>query len=364
MLLVVAFATIYAIFTFAKCTLGIKYIAMKNTPPKSSTKDAFSMPKTLLRPRHWGSWLVAGGLYLLVKTLPYGWLMALGARLGKLMEKIMPYRFLVAKTNIRLCFAAGDWQAIYRKHVRAVGKGVFEMAMGWFLPVDYFADRVRHEGYEDVDKALQEGRGVLFLGLHTTGLDFGVPLINHRYPVHFMYRPAKNAVLDYIIQRGRLRSCPGAIDHRNLREIFALLKQGQCVWYGCDQDFGDNAKAVFAPFFGVSAYTLAYYAKIAQKTAAAVIPVGGFRDDSSGQFVVRYLPEIDLSSPAEYQAAEVMNHNIEKLLHGYEEQYYWVHRRFKTRPEGEEALYPPKPSHVRKQKKAIKKSRLKEQKPQ
>ncbi len=304
-------------------------------------------PKGLLHPKHWASWLFAGLLYVLVSILPYRVLMALGAGVGRVMEKLMPYRMLVAKTNIRLCFAERDWQNIYRKHVRSLGKGVFEMAMGWFLPPHHFDGRVQHIGYEDADKALSEGRGVLFLGLHTTGLDFGAPLLNNRYPVYFMYRPAKNAVLDYIIRRGRLRNCPGVIEHHRLREVFAKLKKGECVWYGSDQDFGDNAQSVFVPFFGIPAYTLPYYAKIAQKTGAAVIPVAGFRDEQSGRFIVRYLPEIVVDNLSETQAAQIMNQRFEHLLDGYEDQYYWVHRRFKTRPEGEAAVYPQKPSHIR-----------------
>lgn len=315
-----------------------------------------AIPKSLYHPKHWASWLLAGILYLLVQILPYAGLMWLGGRLGMLMEKLMPYRLLISRTNIRLCFekSAKDWQSIYQAHVLSVGKGVFEMAMGWFLSPQHFAGRVQHIGYEDADKALAAGRGVLFLGVHTTGLDFGAPLLNNRYSTYFMYRKAKNAVLDYIIMRGRLRNCPGVIEHTQLREVFAQLKKGQCVWYGCDQDFGSNAKSQFSPFFGVSAYTLPYYAKIARQTHAAVIPVAGFRDEQSGQFVVKYLPEITVAHLDEQQAADAMNHNIERLLSGYEEQYYWVHRRFKTRPSGEADLYPRKPSHIRQEKKRAK----------
>lgn len=312
--------------------------------------------KTLLHPKHWLSWLAAGILFMLVKWLPYKTLMALGNAMGRVMEKLMPYRLLVSKTNIRLCFAKCDWQNIYRRHVSSLGKGVFEMAMGWFLLPNHFIKRVKHVGYEDADKALSAGRGILFLGVHTTGLDFGAPLLSHRYPVYFMYQKAKNAVLDYLVTRGRLRHCAGIIERDNLREVLSRLKNGECVWYGSDQDFGNNAKSVFAPFYGVSAYTLPYYAKIAQKTGAAVIPVAGFRDEASGQFIVRYLPEIKVEGLSEAQAATAMNQNIEKLLCGYEDQYYWVHRRFKTRPNDEATVYPPKPSHLRRQQRAAKKA--------
>ncbi|MGY0399341.1 MAG: LpxL/LpxP family acyltransferase [Ostreibacterium sp.] len=315
------------------------------------------IPKNLLHPKYWLSWLIAGFIYVLVIVLPYTWLMKLGAGIGCLMEKLIPYRLSVAKTNIRLCFEGRrdkDWQVIYRQHVISLGKGVFEMAMGWFLPASHFDGRVKHIGYEDADKALSEGRGVLFLGAHTTGLDFGAPLLNNRYPVYFMYKAAKNAVLNFIIMRGRLRNCPGVIEQTNLREVLRRLKNGECVWYGSDQDFGAWTKSVFASFYGVSALTLASYAKIAQKTGAVVIPVAGFRDEESEQFVVRYLPQIKVDNLCDKQAAIVMNENIEILLSGYEAQYYWVHRRFKTRPDNEPDIYPRKPSHIRREQRMIK----------
>lgn len=313
--------------------------------------------KTLLHPKHWATWLLAGLLYVLVRCLPYTWLMHVGAGLGRVMEKLMPYRFLVAKTNIQHSFSGQDWQTIYRNHVGSIGKGVFEMAMGWFLPSHHFDSLVKHVGYDHVDKALNSGRGVLFLGVHTTGLDFGAPLINNRYPLYFMFKKARNVVFDYLITRGRLRNSLGGIEHQNLREVFTRLKSGQCVWYGSDQDFGHWTKSVFAPFFGVSAYTLPYYAKIATKSGAAVIPVAGFRDETTGSYVVKYLPEISVAGLDDVQAATAMNQAIEQLLLGYEDQYYWIHRRFKTRPQGEPDFYPKKPSHIRRDKRAAAKAK-------
>ncbi len=300
------------------------------------------MPKQLLHPRHWPSWLGFGLLFLLVRLTPYPVLMSLGSGLGRVMETFMPYRLLVSKTNIQLCFADRDWQAIYRRHVTSLGKGIFEMAMGWFLRLDNFQSRVDHVGEAVVEQAKADGKGILFLGIHTTNLDFCAPLLSQRHPVSPMYQKAKNPVLDYLITRARLRHCPTVIERKNMRAMLMRLKQSEAIWYGCDQDFGRNAKSVFVPFFGVEAYTLPSYAKLAEKTGAVVIPVAGFRDDDTGRYIVRYLPAIDVVGMSEAQAARAMNAAIEQLIDGYEDQYYWVHRRFKTRPEGEPAFYPPK----------------------
>lgn len=287
--------------------------------------------------------------------------MRLGSILGWMMEKVMPYRLLVSRTNIKLCYQDHDWQTIYRRHVKSLGKGVFEMGMGWFLPPERFLHRVRHEGYEAIDKVLAEGRSILFLGVHTANLDFGAPLLNSRYPTSPMYKASRNPVLDYIILRSRLRNCPDAIMHSDMRGMIRKLNHGENIWYGCDQDFGSWSKSVFAPFYGISTLTLPHYAKIAQKTGAAVIPMAGFRDEENDQFVVRYLPEIHVQGITELEAATAMNRAIEQILVGYEDQYYWVHRRFKTRPEGEPDVYPPKPSHLRHQKRQAKLAKKKQQ---
>ena len=78
--------------------------------------------------------------------------------------------------------------------------------MGWFLSLDDLQDKVLHIGSENVDKALAKGKGVLFLGFHTTGLDFGLPLLNTKYPTPLMYKKSHNPFRDFIIFLSRLRN--------------------------------------------------------------------------------------------------------------------------------------------------------------
>ncbi len=280
-------------------------------------------PKHLLHPKHWGSWFVAGIFFLIVKILPYSFLMKIGNGLGLVAAKLMPYRMLIAKTNIKLCFENNphkDWETIYHNHIRSLGKGILEMSMGWFLDTRKLNITIEHKGLEFVENAKKQGKGILFLGMHTTSLDFGGPLLNSCCEVIPVYQQARNPVLDYIISRSRLSYCPAIIERRNMREILVRLKNGESVWYGCDQDFGLRTKSVFASFYGVPAYTLPYYAKIAQKTGAAVIPVTGLRDEKNNRYVVSFLPEIDITDISDQEAAE-------------------------------EDVYPPKPSHIRRQRK-------------
>ncbi|MPV86048.1 LpxL/LpxP family acyltransferase [Ostreibacterium oceani] len=320
----------------------------ENTPP---------FDRKLLHPKHWGSWLAVGILWLLVRVLPYHGLMAIGSGLGRLMKITMPYRMLVVKTNLEHCFSQSSLNTtdLFNQHVDALGKGIFEMAMGWFLPAERFAHKIHFVDDYHVSNALKENRGVLLLGMHTTHIDFGAPMVTLKFPTYFMYRKMKNPVLDYIVSRRRILHSQGAIEQSNMRALITQLQAGQCVWYAADQDFGSRAPAVFAPFFGVDAYTLPLYAKIARKTNAAVIPVAGFRNAQTGQYEIRFLPEIPTDKLIdEAVAANAMNQAIETLLTGFEAQYYWVHRRFKTRPTGESAFYPRKPSHIRGDKKALK----------
>lgn len=285
---------------------------------------------------------LALGMAYLLTLLPYQVILRLGAWLGRWLQKRQFRRLRIAKTNIEHAFKhlPDHGQQLYQAHIDALGKGLFEMAMGWFWSKRRFAKMpIHHEGYEYVDAALARGQGVLFLGLHTTGLDFGAPLLANRYPVYYMYRKADNPILDAVIRRGRTRHCPGVIEQNNMRAMLKHLNAGEMVWYGSDQDFGANSKSVFVPFFDTLAFTLPHYAKIAEKTGAAVIPVAGFRDEANKRFIVRYLAPIDTQNMNEEQAATAMNQALEQLLKGFEAQYYWIHRRYKTRPKGESNFY-------------------------
>lgn len=298
----------------------------------------------LLHPKYWPSWLAAGFLFVLVNILPQSLRLQLGRFISKLLPRFLTYRLTVAKTNIEHCFSENQAKQIFSAHQSALGRGLIEMSMGWFLPKYRFNGLSTHEGIEHVEKALAEKRGVILLSMHTTCLDLTSPFITQNFQALGMYRPLKNPVFDLLIYKARARYAIAMITQGDIRSMLKYLEDGQIVWYAADQDFGRKAKSVFAPFFGEQAYTLPLYRKLAERTNAAVIPMSIVYDHELKKYRTRYFAEIPAEQfDSDEKAANTMNQSIEMMLDGYEEQYYWVHRRFKTRPEGEAKIYPPRP---------------------
>lgn len=298
----------------------------------------------LLHPKYWFSWLVAGLLFITVNILNQPLRLALGRFLSYFLKYFIAYRLVVAKTNINHCFSQDKASKIYLAHQLALGKGLIEMSMGWFLPRHRFTGLTLHEGSEYVTQAINEKRGVILLSMHSTGLDLTPAFITQKFTALGMYRPLKNPVFDYLIYKARARYATQMITQGDIRTMIKSLQNGEIVWYAADQDFGRKAKSVFAPFFGQAAYTLPLYRKLAEKTNAAVIPMSVVYDKKLKKYRTRYYPEITSSDfDTDEKAATTMNQTIEMMLDGYEEQYYWVHRRFKTRPKGEANIYPPRP---------------------
>ena len=123
-----------------------------------------------------------------------------------------------------------------------------------------------------------------------------------------------------------------------MRRIIATLKAGNAIWYAPDQDFGRNG-SVFAPFMGVQTATIVATSRLARLSGAVVVPFYSQRM-GNGQYVIRFGKMFeDFPSGDDVNDATKINRAIEEQIHKSPEQYLWIHRRFKTRPEGEAKLY-------------------------
>ena len=122
--------------------------------------------------------------------------------------------------------------------------------------------------------------------------------------------------------------------------MIEFIKQGNVVWYAPDQDSGVGPKrGIFAPLFGVQAATLTTPAWIARETGATVLQLSQFREEN-GVYSVHYSPIYeDFPSDDELENCTRLNKGLEEAIKIHPEQYLWLHRRFKTRPEGEPSLY-------------------------
>ncbi len=297
----------------------------------------------LLHPRYWPIWLGLGLLWLVVR-LPYRALLWLGRLLGRGMLVSMPERRRIAETNLQLCFP--QWPEERRAQVlhdnfESNGIALFEMAMAWWWPPERLARLARIDGLEHLQRAAAAGQGVVLTSLHFTTLELGAALLGQQVTIDGMYREHRNPVFDLVQRRGRERhnADARAIEREDVRAMFKSLRNGRAIWYAPDQDYGRKA-SVFVPFFGVPAATVTATSAFARLGKAQVIPFTQTRlPDAQGYQLTVHPPLVNFPSGDEEADALRINQWAEQAILEQPEQYMWVHRRFKTRPEGEERPY-------------------------
>ena len=294
----------------------------------------------LLAPKYWPTWFGLAALRL-INQLPFGLQLKIGAVLGSVIKTLASKRRHVADVNIQLCFpqlSDSEQAKLVGETFKNNGIGIIETAMAWWSDRESFRTKVSIEGKEHLDLALSEGKGVILLGAHYSTLDLGGLLFSLFYPLHTMYRPHNNPLMDKVITKGRLRSIDTMIDRSDFRSVLKALKRNEIVWYAPDQDFGPK-NSVYAPFFGVSAATTPATAKLAKLSKSPVILLSHHREPD-GTYTLRLHPRIEhFPLESDVDSATRINQEIEKGINYQPSQYMWVHRRFKTHPNRKNWLY-------------------------
>jgi KDO2-lipid IV(A) lauroyltransferase len=208
----------------------------------------------------------------------------------------------------------------------------------WFGSDRRILDLVSVKGAEHLDRL--RGRPVILFCPHFIGLNMGGGRIAHEHPGSAsIYSRPKNPVLDRFFLRGRLRfGSPILIPRQDgMRAIVKALREGRLLYFLPDMDFG-RRDAIFVPFFGVPAATVTALPRLARLGRAIVVPVVT-RQLERGYEAVVYPPWEDY--PGDDVEADVrrMNAFIEDRVREMPEQYFWAHKRFKTRPPGEASPY-------------------------
>ena len=283
-------------------------------------------------------------LLYLIHLLPFGMIQKIGQGIGLIAYYTVVPRRRIGQINLQKCFP--EWNdaqrtTVLKAHFAHMGTLIAEYGLYWYGDAQRLKNLVRYRDKHYLDEALAAGDKVILLYPHFTAFELAVYALNQDVPLISMYSHQKNQALDAQILKGRHRYDNVFLIGRNdgLRAIIKQLKSHDAPFlYLPDQDFGAK-DSLFVDFFGIPTATIAGLSRIAALTQAKVIPAIPCRQ-ADGTVELRFYPAWE-HFPSNDVAADVqrMNDFIEQRIREMPEQYYWLHKRFKTRPEGEISFY-------------------------
>ncbi len=280
----------------------------------------------------------------LLHFLPLALLARLGHALGVALFAFAGRRRRIVLVNLGLCFpelSAAQREDLARAHFKVLGRSLLERSLLWWASRERLARLTRVEGAERIGELSAAGRPVLMLTPHFVGLDAGGIGIAMRYDSASIYAEQSDPVFDRLLYRGRRRFGDQLLLSRqdSVRASIKAMKAGRPLYYLPDMDFGAR-DSIFVPFFGVPAATIPGLSRLARLADAAVVPViTRILPGGQGYVVTVGEPWTDFPTADIVADTRRMNAWIEDAVRTMPEQYYWVHRRFKTRPAGEARPY-------------------------
>lgn len=285
-----------------------------------------------------------------IAVAPIGWIGRLPLRhaqratrwLAAPMRLVMRRRSAIVRRNLELCFPEidpGERRRIARAHFRNLAESIGEIGFAWHHPGRLDTETGEVVGLEYLEQARADGRGVMLLTGHFTCLELGARLFGEQVRARAIYRPLANRVLEDLQTRGRSGYAEAMISRKNLRAMVRHLRQGGILWYAPDQDLGPT-RSEFAPFFGLQTATATGMLELARLGNAHVVPMIPRKDPATGR--VRVILETPLDPfPSGDPVADLGRFNamLERHVRAAPATYWWLHRRFKTRPEGQPDPY-------------------------
>jgi KDO2-lipid IV(A) lauroyltransferase len=233
---------------------------------------------------------------------------------------------------------------ILRGVFTSLGRQVAEVCRFPKYTRENLSQTVVYEGFENFERALARGKGVLFLTGHLGAWElsaFAHSLYGH--PLNIVMRPLDNPYLDRLTRRYRTMHGNKAVDKDFARGLIAAMRSNKTVGVLMDTNMIES-QGVFVDYFGIPACTASGMARVALKTDAAVVPGFTIWDSQLQKYRLRFDPAVKLIRTKDREADVVANTAlftkiIEDYVRRYPDQWLWVHRRWKTRPSGEKSLY-------------------------
>jgi KDO2-lipid IV(A) lauroyltransferase len=296
-------------------------------------------------------WLEYAAVWLILKTLgalPRNVARVFAASVTTLLFFLQPKLQKTAEFNLRLAFP--DWtdakrKDVTRKMVRNLGWMAAEFARFPRLTKENIEKVVILEGHENFLEGQRRGNGVLYLTGHIGAWElssFAHAL--YGYPLHYIARPLDNKRLDALVNQYRCSSGNRPIfKNESARVMLKILKDSGTIGILADQNTMPE-EGVFVDFFGKPACATTGIARVALHTGAAVVPGYAYWDETIQKYRLRFEPPVELIRAGDterdvFENTQRFARVIEEIIRKHPDQWVWVHKRWKTRPQGEPALY-------------------------
>jgi Kdo2-lipid IVA lauroyltransferase/acyltransferase len=276
-----------------------------------------------------------------LSILPYQWVARAGSALGAALYALPGRRKNIVLVNLRLCFpeqSIRECDELAREHFRHVVRSYLERGIQWFGSAQRVKNIVQVESAIDLED--RNAPPTIFMGFHFVGIEIGCILYSLTMPAASLYTRMSNKRLCDLARQQRGRFGAEMIERStSARKIVKLLNEGKPIMLAADMDHGVE-NSVFVPFFGVPACTLTSVSRLARMGRARVVPfVTEVLPDFKGYRLNVFAPLSDFPSGSDTNDARSMNAFLETQIRKFPAQYYWVHRRFKHRPQGMPAVY-------------------------
>lgn len=315
---------------------------MRNARSSPPDKNQPQFRLVFLHPRFWLTWLGLL-LFFIFSLLPLSVINTAGERLGDYAARKNKKRFHIAKVNLSLCYphrTEAEIEAMVRQHFRSYLRGLLQYGLIWWAPVSRLDKHIEVEGFAQIDELLAQNKNVIVLTCHSAGLEFTGVALARRYACSGPYKPMRNAVINWVVARGRTRLGTLAYTREEgFRPLIRDTRRGRVLIYLADEDLGPEV-SVFAPFFGVPKATISVLGRLTKSCDAQVLPCISCYDSERSKYVIKVFPPLPNFPTGDALAdATAMNKAVEKLIAECPIQYFWNLRLFQTRPPGEASVY-------------------------
>lgn len=283
---------------------------------------------------------IALALVWLLQLFPLKLVSSAGSAVGAIAYWLIPERRNVTRINLAKCFPQmppAERERLARAHFRALCRALMDHGILWWSRRGRIERLVRLEGLEHL-RAL-DGKPVILFAPHFVGLDATLQRLSLEFPVAMMYARQKNPLFERVLYKGRTRFGGHMyLRTEGIKEGLQAIAALERFYYLPDLDYGPK-RSIFVPFFGVPAATTTGLSYIARTSGAAVVPCVT-RLLPGGGYVARFWPAwSDFPGASDEADTRRMVAFIEERVLEMPEQYWWLHKRFKTRPPGEARFY-------------------------